>query len=163
MRTQLTKRVKWVVDNPPTNGELSLKEEVEVFVRDKNLTNGPVDYYWLEGNEYEPHVEICLHNISSRIIEPGFLKVGFIATPHDILQVKTDTVEIVKLPDGRHLYLLPDLPTLLPDEYGRARITFVGYSDFTARIGEEVKIILRLFTAKGARDFEIRMRQNPKK
>lgn len=153
LRAQLTKRVKWVVDNPPVNGEPSLKEEVEVFVKDKNLILGSATYEWIN---YDPHVEVTLHNISSRIIDPGYLKIGFVITPLRGLTVNTEGVQTIKLPDGRDLHLLQDLPALLPDEYDKARISFIGYSDVD-KLGE-IKITLRLFTAKGARDFDIIMK-----
>lgn len=157
LRSQLTKRVKWVVENPSPDGKTTLQEEVEVYLQGKSLSNGE-GLYEVKFNEY-PHVEISLHNLSSRTIEPGDLKVGFITT-QDHERVSTKEVETIELPDGRLLHLLPDLPTLLPDEYRKAIIVFPFDKSFATYrgSGKDMKIGLRLFTKQGSRDFKIQMR-----
>jgi nucleoside 2-deoxyribosyltransferase len=157
LRTQLTKRVKWVVENPPKDGVIMLKEDVEVFVGNKNLTNGTTLYEY-SASQY-PNIEICLHNISSRIIDPGFLKIGFITTK-EFSRVRTENVQTIQLPDGRLLHLLPDLPALLPDEYAKALLVFHITKTFMS--GVDVDIVLRLFTARGSQDFNIIIRPQKK-
>ena len=150
LRVQLTKRVKWVVENPPTDGDASLREDVQVFLQGSQLTDGTGTLKW--GPDGYPFVEVSLHNNSPRTIEPGSLKIAFI-TSQEYRRVLSDRVKTIELPDGRLLHLLPDLPTLLPDEFAKAKIVFQENSAFHSRQG--VDIVLRLFTTKGARDFNI--------
>jgi nucleoside 2-deoxyribosyltransferase len=150
LRTQLTKRVKWIVDNPPTPGEPLLKEEVEVFVKDKNLADGAVNIDW-HTNYGPPTVSISLHNISFRTIEPGELKIGFITKNIHLKPQDEDEFQTIKLPDGRALHMFLDLPALLPDEYGSARIRFVHYANLDT--ADNLEVVIRLFTKRGTRDY----------
>jgi len=150
LRAQLTKHVKWFVENPPT-GETPLKEDVEVFFKKRNLADGLINISWQFQDR--PLVQINLHNISSRTIEAGSLRVGFITTLDSPLETVEAGVKLIELPDGRFLHMLPNLPALLPDEYAKAGITFF-YQPDVQNIDEE-KIVIRLFKTKCSRDFDM--------
>jgi nucleoside 2-deoxyribosyltransferase len=150
LRSQLTKHVKWFVENPPT-GETPLKEDVEVFFENKNLTDGLISIDW--HFQDRPLLQVNLHNISSRTIEAGSLKVGFITAKDSPLETVESGIKLIALPDGRSLHMLPNLSALLPDEYAKAGVTFF-YQPDVQNIVEE-KIVIRLFTTKGSKDFNM--------
>jgi len=150
LRTQLTKRVKWVVDNPSASGDAPIKEEVELFIKNQNLANGTANIEWLR--ETSPNISISLHNISSRTIDPGHLKIGFITSNRHMIPEYPDGIATIRLPDGRALHMLSDFPALLPDEYANAGIKFTNYMNL--RELNNLEIVVRLFTPRGARDFK---------
>jgi nucleoside 2-deoxyribosyltransferase len=156
LRTLLTKRVKWVVENPPTDGKISLKEDVSIFVGNKNLAEGSSTFEWAGGNS---ELQIILHNISSQTIEAGSLKIGFITAKDSKLESFERGMKRIKLPDDRSLRMFPDLPALLPDEHTKVGLSF--YYQPNVQIDEE-KIVLRLLTVRGSREFDLVLKNKSK-
>jgi hypothetical protein len=156
LRAQLTKRVRWIVENPPEPLEVS-KDEFELFIKEKRLDSKVAEFQYSE-NEF-PHVQVTLHNTSSKVLEPGFLKAAFISSP-ELYNLKTTNVISTILPDGRLLHRLPDFPALFPDEYAPIVLVF----QFAPGFDHKQSLTLRLFTKRGPRDFPISVakRGNPR-
>ena len=151
LREQLTRRVRWFVENPPTV-MAALRDPFEIFIQSKSIDSGQA-ILQLESNHYF-HVEATLRNASSGVLEPGRIKAGIITSP-ELTDVRNKDVRSTSLPDGRILHLLPDFPELLPDEFTPILLVF----NYTApKHKMDIPVTLRILTERGSRDFPVLIR-----
>ena len=155
LREQLTRRIRWFVENPPT-AIAALRDPFEVFIQSKSIDSSP-SIFQLEPNHYL-HVEATLRNASSEVLVPGRIKVG-VVTSHDFVSLRTRNVRSTTLPDGRILHLLPDFPELLPEEFAPVKLVF----NYTIHEALEIPVTLRILTERGPRDFPVLIRHPGRK
>jgi len=148
LREQLSRRVRWFVENRPT-GIAELRDPFELFMGSKRMTSEPTV------EERGPKALIgfaaTLRNATTQVLEPGKLKAAVLTRPS--FKLRTQNVTSTTMADGRSHHLLPDFPALFPDE-----VTPVAFwaNHFIPQIDEEMTV--RIYTEAGPRDFPMIIR-----
>lgn len=152
LKVELTSRLKWFIENPPDEYP-QYKINVDLYLEDSNLSSGNIIYNCPRGQL--PNPILTIHNNSPQIYEPGDLRVGIITSAiFDKCRTKKDDATVsTKLPDGNFIHNLTDMPTLFPQSYATLHFSLSGkinnMDEYTDRI------IIRLFTKYGTRDFPL--------
>lgn len=152
LREQLTRRVRWIVENPPSRQE-SLRHGVQLFIKDRAL-DSTLATFECDATHVVPYVNLTLRNASSHVFKSGAIKAALISGPQ-YQHVTTQNIETISLPDGMWQHLLPDMPNLLPDEY--VPISIALHCKFPS--SREVPVTVRIFTEKGSLDYPVLLKQ----
>jgi nucleoside 2-deoxyribosyltransferase len=167
LKQDLKKWVEWNILNPKVKIENKLS--IEVFYKDKNLATESVSVN--EG--FYPDVppaqfaKFTIYNNSTETFRSGDFKISVITSQNfltgyvlesenDILSVRHNIPDpaikaskITLLPDSNKLFNLPDFQVFYPYDYTSFLLYFIYDRQY-----ESEKIIIRLYTAFGTRDYE---------
>ncbi|MDQ3798977.1 MAG: nucleoside 2-deoxyribosyltransferase [Acidobacteriota bacterium] len=152
LRDELEKRVKYFIENPPTKSS-EIKLGLELFLGQENLALEKGKYAF---NRNIPLV-ITIFNSSTETFNSGDFKIGIITHKFshcsNYRSMSVSKVTTTSLPSGAYLHMMPDFPTLFPNAYTSFQAYFISYGKETAI--NERKILVRLFTKQGSRDFPV--------
>lgn len=153
LREMLQKRVAHYVENPPTK-QSDVKLDVELFLGDKRLSSGDVEFVW--DATLIADSQLSIQNLGQRTYAPGELRVGIIAP--NVIRVWASHGErsfsSSWLPDRRIHYVWPQFDTLFPESVDSIpfRIKHVDAERFDGTL------TVRVFSKEGTRDFPVRVR-----
>lgn len=152
IRDELPRRIDWFKKNK----NLDKPEFIfgfEIFVEKKNLLKEkviktfPIDYW--------PDFEFSIHNSSNMTYKSEDFQMGFICEHYD--NTSRVDIETTQLPDGRFMHMIPTYDNfMLPGTYKTYSIS-LNVSKSKPPHPNDFKIIIRVFTLYGYRDFEFEM------
>ena len=148
LRETLQTRIKYFVDQPTSAG--LPQKDIEIFVEDRDI--GGAEIVHLYDADEMPNVTLTVHNASSRTIEPGEVKIGILTHHWESL---VQDAQVVKLPTGEFLHMLPDCQRLFPDAFDSLWFAVELEDGEVGGPGHETSVIVRLFTPSGPRDFPL--------
>lgn len=150
LREELTRRIKWHVANPPGDSPDS-HINIDLYLGSE-LIGSPGVIHGFPHGRY-PHFPVTIHNNSIHTFISGEFKIGIITPlPFTFIQGTYETTTTT-LPDGRLLHMLPVFDILFPNSYDSFDL-YMGYSEENFKKSSQYKIIFRVFTTVGTRDFE---------
>jgi hypothetical protein len=166
LKAELKKWVEWNIQNPKIKIENKLS--IEIFYKDKKLSGEPVyinEGSFLDYNAPAYFIPFTIHNNSTETFRPGDFKIAFICSKNlssgyfinsasEITTIRnfpheaTKPAVITTLPGSDQSINLPPIETLYPYDYAPCflYLTYYGPED-------NEKIIIRLYTAYGTRDY----------
>jgi len=145
LKEELSKRLLWIIEHPNPK-ELPQKIYFNIFLGQYNLLQHNVIYECPE-NEV-PYPKFTIHNPTPYTFEPGKFRIG-ILSPERYAYTRTQGIETVKLPDKKHMFMLPYLENLFPDAYGSFELMF----NEKPEMGQTEKFIIRIFSEIGTFDY----------
>lgn len=154
LRDDLTKRIQWHVDNPSEGREAS-KDILVAYMDGVPLSNQPTVHFY--PNNKVPSFSITFHNVSNHTFGVGTTMVGVISTARGC---RNKGSARAKLPDGRYLHTIDNLNGLFPDQYSETQV--ILETDKDQKTGDELEVILRVFTVHGSRDYPIILKKSDK-
>lgn len=140
---ELTKRVKWFIENPGADGHAA-QIEIQLRLGQQSLSGGEV-VHTIDINA-DRLLDITVENSSARTLRPGEYGVGIIAPPAYHFRG-----ERTILSDGRAMHMLSSMPVVLPGACTALRCEFEG----SPNPGGRDQMTFRVFTDAGARDFAL--------
>ena len=148
LKEKLGKRVSWHVAHPTTTHESS-RSLLDVYLSGELVTDAGGQFSY----DDVPHFRVTLYNASARTFEAETSRACVISG--EFLRVrdwtKVNPILQIKLPDGRFITTLPELPTLLPGEHRELGVYFMD----DPQVREKELVILRILTAWGSRDYPL--------
>lgn len=168
LRSELTRRVKWFVENPVDNYNES-KFEIELYFASNHFADGPLLMLSQNEKDFKFRGNLTIHHTGNKKIDSNaytfnvltkyqskinrFLSTysqskigGFSSEIQD--RVKLDEVF---LPDESFQYTLRDLPTLLPNAYEPIEIDIDTRGNNV--VSDKLEYVFRIITESGNRDF----------
>jgi hypothetical protein len=152
LRTNLAKKLKYLVSEEPTRYETQIG--LELLLNKERLVDGNATVCY-ELNR-SPSVVLTLWNDSMSTYEPGKFRVAVIA-PHPFNYTHTQGVIITVLPDGNYMHMLPQFDTLFPSAYTAVRFTLGSFEN--VELPAEFSVNIRIFSAAGMREFPLTIRK----
>jgi hypothetical protein len=166
LKQELKKWVDWHIQNPKVKIENKLA--IDIFYKDKNLAASEVHID--EGFAFDvppAHIiRLTMHNNSTETFRAGDFKISFICSQNlqaayflenesNILSVHNNLPDpsvnpskITVLPDSNKLVNLPNPEVFYPYDYTSCLLYFIFFEPY-----ESEKVIIRLYTAFGTRDY----------
>lgn len=162
LKDDLTSRVKWCIENE--QNDVSSQIEIDVYLEGKSLSSGDVEFTIKEGRN--PNPKLVLYNTSVNTYNPGDYSIG-IVTDDNYAYMWDKHSKTIKLPDGRLLHMCPFINDILyPGAYANFQFTLISKTISYAKEGnttvpikytDSQKIIIRLFSPIGSRDFPLKV------
>lgn len=149
LKSELSKRVKWFIDNPSVKVEEKLA--IEIYSKEINLSKNDVEIIAEKTNVELP---LTFFNNSNLTFYQNDFKVGIIGSSklQSFYNAEDLGIEIIKLPDNKVFFMLPSFNTFFPCAYNYFLVD-VFYSAPDAN--EE--LIIRVFSAAGTRDYNLKL------
>ena len=148
LRDELTKRVKWHVDNPVKSGADS-KIGIELYVGDVSLSDNK---FRVDSGPVAVGFRVTIHNNSFKTYQSGAFKIAAISSlPFWFNANGSPSSPTTQLPDGRFQHMLSPFKDLLPNAYDSFPINLATASE--TPFDGETEITLRVLTDVGTRDF----------
>lgn len=145
LKEELSKRLLWIAEHPNPTEEPS-KIFFDMFLGQYNLLQHKVIYEC--PLQRVPDFNFTIHNPTPYTFEPGNFRIGILA-PEKYKDARTKSVEKVKLPDNKQMYMLPYLDNLFPDSYASFSIMFNHQPERDEIDG----FIVRVFSKIGTFDY----------
>ncbi len=156
IKEKLTKRVKWFVEHKITSDN-DIKVGIEVYLGDKSLSSGNVVYNISKQNV---RPDLILFNNTLNTYNPKDYRVGIITDkelPIHTGERLNNNVKAIKQPDKKFLYMLSIAKDILYPGLC-TNLSLVVALDTEIDYDEKEKIIIRIFTPAGTRDFPLTLK-----
>lgn len=127
---------------------------LELFFKDKRLAleNIVIEY----GKDLLPNAVLTLMNNSNKTYLSGECRVAIIA-PEPFSRTRREDVNVIPLPDGTFMHMLPVLDTLFPS--AGHKLSFSLNSSENEK-HSEIAVTARVFSSGGLRDFPLTLRRS---
>jgi hypothetical protein len=169
LRGELERRIGYFVENPSTD-RARKGLGLEILISGQDLSAGNVVIGFRP--DQLPQFSVVAHNTSNQILAPGDFKLGLFVDDRRVNHVGLmetrvlDEITRAELPDGSRVYMFPDFPVLLPDEYSRSRDCIVSMGigvETHLKIGDQVLFQAKIYTKTGTWQypFVLRVESNP--
>ena len=145
LKDELSKRLLWITEHPSPK-ESPQKIHFDIFLEQYNLLQQNV-IYECPANRV-PYPKFTIHNPTPYTFEPGKFRIGILA-PGRYGRVRKPTVESIKLPDNKRMFMLPYLDNLFPDSYASFEILF----DDRPEMHQTDEFVIRIFSEIGTFDY----------
>lgn len=150
---QLTKKIEWCLNNLQAT-TIQSKFGLQLYFEGHVLPYS--DAVYCTKPFLSPSIEIIVNNCSGMIIEGNAIKIGVITD--DNFRISGHASYLTKLLTGESIYMLSQVFSLLPDESTTVFIV-LEYKSPPYALCEDSKIIIRVFTKSGTRDFPILLKK----
>lgn len=147
LKKELTKRIKWFIDNPSIRVEEKLA--IEIYTKEINLSNDNVIIGYPKGKTYV-EIPLTFYNNSNVTLYGEDFKVGVIGSSrlNSFYSGEELGINLIELPDSKVFFMLPSFKTFFPSAYSYFLL------DMTFKEPEDYEeLIIRVFTTGGTRDY----------
>jgi hypothetical protein len=148
LKEELTKKLLWFIENT-NKQESNYKIDIEMFYNSKNLSKEDVIISVNRSNWAE--FILTMQNNTFNTLSPSDYRIGII-TDGNYTNLFNEDSKTATLPDGSLLHMLPTLEDIL---YPTSFTSFNSKLKSPTEYFEEQKILIRLFTSIGTRDYPI--------